>query len=356
MPTSAPLLLALALTLVLVVSAVAKLADPASTRSVTIMLRLPSWLHGAWFAKALPIAEIALAVGLLAPWVAVAQLAWGVATVLFALYLAVIVRAMTFDPRPSCGCFGRIGNQRVTGHTVVRNVLLLASSILVLVWVSAGNTVPTAVLDLDRQGWAWVLSAATVVAIAVLVVGSPVATGAARGKAAQAAERARTQQPSDPVEYVRSPNPSSLLIGPDGEPVLLDAMARRAAQLVVFLTPGTEPATALAHRVPGWADDLGAVELTVVVSGPASAVAEAHPEIVPFAFVDPFSRATAEVAGHAPAAVLLGADGLLAGGPVNGVPEIIDFVDEVLDQLYEGAPFDDGDAVDAGEPVVTDAR
>ena len=350
MPSSAPLLLAVALILVLVISAFAKLADQPSTRSVTVLLRLPSFLHGEWFARALPTAEIVLAVGLLAPWTPVAGFAWGVATVLFALYLGVIVRAMTFDPRPSCGCFGQIGNQRVTGHTVVRNALLLASSVVVLAWVGAGHTVPTAVLDLNRDGWAWVLAAATVVTIAVLVVASPQTTGAARRRAEQAAKRSRPQEVPDPNAYIRSPNPSVLLIGPDGEPVLLDALARRAAQLVLFLTPGSEPATALADRVPQWTADLGSVELTVAFGGPRSAVAEAHPELVPYAFVDPFSRATAQVVGHTPAAVLLGADGLLAGGPVHGAAQILDFVEEVLDQLHGDAP------ADAERSVVSDAR
>lgn len=350
MPSSAPLLLAIALILVLVISALAKLGDQQSTRSVTVMLRLPSWLHGEWFAKALPIAEIALVVGLLAPWTPLAVFAWGVATVLFALYLGVIARAMTFDPRPSCGCFGRIGNQRVTGHTVVRNVLLLASSAVVLAWVGAGHTVPTAVLDLDREGWAWVLSAATVVTIALLVVGGPTTTGAAARRAGQAAERSRIREVPDPAEYVRSPNPSALLISLDGEPVLLDALARRAAQFVLFLTPGSEPAKELAHQVPRWAAELGSVELTVAMGGPRSAAADDHPELAPFAFVDPFSRATAQVVGHAPAAVLLGADGLLAGGPVHGVEEIEDFVNEILDQLRGDLP------ADAEETVVSDAR
>jgi hypothetical protein len=359
MPSSAPLLLAVALALVLVISAVAKLSDQGSTRSVTVLLRLPSFLRGAWFARALPVAELALAVGLLAPWTALARVAWGLATILFALYLGVIVRAMTFDPRPSCGCFGRIGNQRVTGHTVVRNVLLLAASTVVLGWVGAGHTVPTTVQDLDREGWAWVLSATAVVAIAVLVVASPKTTrdaGRQAARAAQAALAAQAARASEQAthpkaeDYVRRPNPSSLLIGPDGEPVLLDALARRAAQLVLFLSPGSEPTGVLAPRVPGWTELLGPVELTVALGGSASGVAEAHPELAPLAFVDPFSRATAEVVGHAPAAVLLGADGLLAGGPVHGVAEITDFVEEILDQLGASAP------AEAGVPVVTDAR
>ena len=42
------------------------------------------------------------------------------------------------------------------------------------------------------------------------------------------------------------------------------------------------------------------------------------------------------VAGS-PVAVLLGADGLLAGGPVHGVAEIEQFVADIAEQLGEAA-------------------
>ncbi len=120
-------------------------------------------------------------------------------------------RGVTVLLRPSCGCFGRIGDQRVTARTV---------------------------------------AAVVIAALAVFILGN----------AAQTPKVAR-------------------------------------------------PAAGAA----GWARDLGPVE-------------HHRGAPTPFAHADPFGRATIQVVGHTPAAVLLGADGLLAGGPVHGTQEIVGFV------------------------------
>ena len=136
-------------------------------------------------------------------------------------------RGVTVLLRPSCGCFGRIGDQRVTARTV---------------------------------------AAVVVAALAVFILGN----------AAQTPKVAR-------------------------------------------------PAAGAA----GWARDLGPVELTVVVPSTPAELARLPGAPTPFAHADPFGRATIQVVGHTPAAVLLGADGLLAGGPVHGTQEIVGFVDGV---------------------------
>ncbi|WP_270408249.1 hypothetical protein [Brachybacterium paraconglomeratum] len=48
-----------------------------------------------------------------------------------------------------------------------------------------------------------------------------------------------------------------------------------------------------------------------------------------------FGVSTALVGTSAPSAVLLGADGQLAGGPVNGGSAVIEFVREIREQLAE---------------------
>jgi hypothetical protein len=128
-------------------------------------------------------------------------------------------RGVTVLLRPSCGCFGRIGDQRVTARTV---------------------------------------AAVVIAALAVFILGN----------AAQTPKVAR-------------------------------------------------PAAGAA----GWARDLGPVELTVVVPSTPAELARLPGAPTPFAHADPFGRATIQVVGHTPAAVLLGADGLLAGGPVHGTRE-----------------------------------
>ena len=113
MPAPAGVLAPLLLAGVLLLSAVAKWRAPESTRSAIILLRLPRWLHGVWVAKALPVGEALLALAMLAPWLALARIASWAAVLLFLTYFVVIARAMTFSPRPTCGCFGKIGDQRV---------------------------------------------------------------------------------------------------------------------------------------------------------------------------------------------------------------------------------------------------
>lgn len=54
-----------------------------------------------------------------------------------------------------------------------------------------------------------------------------------------------------------------------------------------------------------------------------------------------FTARTSLGAKTAPSAVLLGADGMLAGGPVNGGSSVIEFVGEIQEQL--AAAQDDGE-------------
>ena len=54
---------------------------------------------------------------------------------------------------------------------------------------------------------------------------------------------------------------------------------------------------------------------------------------------------------HQSAAVLLGADGLLAGGPVSGIEEVREFVGAIAEALAESAA--DQPLADATEPELT---
>lgn len=131
LPTAA-LLAPAALTAVLIVSSVAKLADQESTMSVSRQLRLPVPCSTPGFAVGLPAAEAVLGVTLVLPTRSVAQLAAVLSVLLFSAYWLVIARALTFHPRPSCGCLGRIGDQRVTLRTLARSTLLVAITVVAL--------------------------------------------------------------------------------------------------------------------------------------------------------------------------------------------------------------------------------
>ncbi len=329
-------LLALVLVAVLVTSAVAKWRDLSSTQAVITLLRLPLVLRAGWVARALPVGEGLLALGLLAPVTWVARPAALGAVLLLLVYWVVIARALTFDPRPSCGCFGRIGDQRVTPRTLVRNTLLVLPSAC---WLSAawsGATVPRVLADFSVVELGWVAAAFVTAVLGVLILGGSGSAQAAPvvvypdGTVTTATGASGE---SDPQEYVRVPVPDLALLRPDGSPVLLSELTAQAAQLLIFLSPTCGPCTEVATSVPLWASRLAPVEITVALPVQPGRVAEIWPALAPYAVVDPAGVGQRAFGGATPTAVLLGTDGLLAGGPVSGLGHIEGFVEEIIEHL-----------------------
>ncbi len=124
---TAPLLLAA----VLVAASVAKWNARDSLVSATQLLRLPAVLNRP--VRWLPPIELALAIALVVAPVSPAFIVVSAAVLALMLaYTAVVARGLTFDPRPSCGCFGAVGSP-ITGDTLARNVVLAPNK-------SAGST------------------------------------------------------------------------------------------------------------------------------------------------------------------------------------------------------------------------
>src|SRR5690606_9766865 len=152
--------------------------------------------------------EVVLALAMLSPWLPLARLAAVAALLLFLAYLLIIARAMTFDPRPSCGCFGQIGDQRVNWKTVLRNILLVAGA-GVFAWMtwSQSSTVWTVFSGAsDRE--LVLLGSAAYLALMVWFIVAPPNYGTPwwrREKQATPAERAPVPAAVEPVEeeYVR---------------------------------------------------------------------------------------------------------------------------------------------------------
>ncbi len=353
--TMAPLILAA----VLVISAIAKVRAPASTTSSITLLQLPAFLRTDWFARALPIGEIVLAIVMTSPFTLLVRAASVASLVLFAAYLVVIVRAMGFSPRPSCGCFGNIGDQRVNGRTVARNVLFVALALVFVGLAFTGHTVPGELATFGAVGWVWVLMAIALAAVAVFITGGTFeATGAAPARhqhdhSAHATTVTRSGDDdawSDDDDYVRAPIPRSLLLTPEGEPVLLTELAQQRAQLLVFGNCYCGSTIMALTETEGWAQRVPAIDVHYVFSGvPPLDVHSRQPA--------PGWRDHAGLTWQSlqlqasPAAVLLGADGMLAGGPVSGIEEIRAFVDDIADALSDAEPEFEGDAPGADTVV-----
>lgn len=331
----------------LLLSAWAKWQEPDSTTSAITLLRLPSALQQRWVARALPVGEAVLALAMVSPWSPIVKVAsWG-ALVLFVIYLVVIARAMTFRPRPSCGCFGRIGDQRVRARTVWRNALFVALAAVFVWFAHAGHTVPGTLWHLSATDWAWLLGAAISSAATLLVAGSPedgshvqkpVPPPAQAGPPASDEPGVQSHflgADLEPDAYIREPIPSGLLVSPDGDPVTLHELAASRAQLLIFGNCYCGPTMAALRSTAGWADRLPAIDVRYVFSGVNPVAPE--PGGPDTGWRDHAGLLWAQWGFSAsPAAVLLGADRLMAGGPVNGLEEVEAFVAEVESAL-EGA-------------------
>ncbi len=329
-----PLLLPLlACAVVLLLSGVAKLRAPQTVDAAFTALEVPAVLDTAVVRRLSPWLEVAVGVGLL--------LATGTALVvvavltlmLFVAYLMLVVRAVRRPEPVDCGCFGALGDSEVTPMTVWRNVLLVVAALLAVVAGLQGGGLAGSLGD--EGVLAWVASAALTAAIAVLVAYRAPATG---GPAA--APRVEADG-----GYERVETPRAQVLSQRGELVLLAHETMTSALLLVFLNPGCGPCERIGPDLARWAEELHPVTLRAVVTA-TPAVVESYTYFEGLAYYDPFGIARAAFGVGTPAAVLLGTDGLLAGGPVQGEDDVRSFVAEVREHLRE--------ALEAGG--LTDAR
>lgn len=316
--TTAAVTAPLALAVVLALSAVAKVRYPGSTLSSMKQLRLPGWVATRRLALAIPRAELALALALvLAPAGSASVVTSASALVLMCAYWALIARGLTMSPRPRCGCFGRLGSP-VRPLTLVRNTLLvlLAGAALAL------GVTGQATLDLLRgatgEQWSWLLAVTTAAGAAALVM------------AIERPARPRSDPDRrDPLDLARVPIPHQVLLESDGTPRTLHELAAERPQLLVWVTAPHQRSRP-AHARDGfatitrWRQELPALDVRLVT---CVAPAEEAGWLVDHAG----SMFTSLGLALAPAAVLLGTDGLLAGGPVSGDRAVEDLVDGIRD-------------------------
>lgn len=314
----ASLVVLLTLSAVLLVSGVAKLRDARATRDAFDALRVPAFVPADPAASALPWLEISLGVLLLVtPSGWLVPVALGVA-LLMLVYTVLVARALGFEEPVSCSCFGSLGRHDVDRTTLGRNVLLTVLAAVAVWWARDGGSAPAAVSDLDAGGW-WAL-AATLAAATVAVL---VARGASPDSAPRAAD-------SGTLEYERRLIPYGVLTLADGSSATLAELARTQACLLVILSPRCGPCDRVAARLDDWAAQLDPTVrvLASYPSEPAANESLAHSrELVA---LEPELNVRRLLASGTPSAVLLGADGLLAGGPVGGEDTIFAFVEDVL--------------------------
>ncbi len=336
---TAPLLLAA----VLVAASVAKWNARDSLVSATQLLRLPAVLNRP--VRWLPPIELALAIALVVAPVSPAFIVVSAAVLALMLaYTAVVARGLTFDPRPSCGCFGAVGSP-ITGDTLARNVVLSGLAAVSIGWGVAGWTVPGALADLDATDWAW---------LGALIVTAAVVRWVVRERAGLPPKRPVSAAPaeaSDIDDYQRAPIPP-LMVLQDGTPTTLAALARTKAQLLIWVTCGCGGTRSVVDQVDRWREAAPAIDIQLVSTMSEGSTEATYPEQKRWLY-DLHGQALASLGGAYPAALLLGADGLLAGGPVFGEADVTDLAEAVIEQL-SGAHLPDASESVPGE-IVEDA-
>lgn len=317
----AALVVVLTLAAVLVTSGLAKLRDRRATRDAFDALRVPAVVPADVAATALPWAEVALAVLLLsAPsgWlvpVALAVVAW----MLTSTWL--IARALGFDEPVSCSCFGTLGRHEIDRTTLGRNVLLAALAAVAAWFAVDGGSVPGALGGLEDSDVWTLLAVAAAAGVSVLVVGGP--------------SRPAAPESDEPelLDYERQPIPYGVLDLADGRSATLAELASSQARLLVVLNPSCGPCDRIAALLDGWAASLEPAVGIVAIYPLEHVPSEGLGHAAELAAVEPELNVRRVFDVGTPAAVLVGADGLLAGGPVAGEDAIADFVEAVLAEV-----------------------
>ncbi len=310
----------LALAAVLAVSGVAKARDRHTAADGFRALGLPDWTVRLPGPEALAALEICLATALLTSSGGLLEVAAVLACGLCAAYLVIVLRAVRTGAAVRCRCFGRFLDHEVSGWSVTRNVCLLGCAALSWYAASTGAAVPSLVAAADARDWTGLAGAGLV----LLLVVSLLAPGARRPTTADAT-------PPDTPSGSRQAIPYAVLIDPEGGRILLREWASRGRRLLIYVSPACAPCQRTLALTPGWAQQLAPTVSVYVVQRLDGAERAA-----PGTLADPHGHlAEALELPATPAAVLLGTDGRLDGGPVSGEMRVSSFVADLLPGLPE---------------------
>nr|WDS96058.1 hypothetical protein mcr_00097 [Micrococcus sp.] len=342
-----------ALALIFLLSGAAKLLTPGSAQAAFDGLKVRRALNTPWIVRSFPFAEIVLAVALVLPLPVLQTIAGGAAVVMMVVFL-VLVRGAR-QTGEACHCFGAASTRPVTTATIGRNVLFLILSVLAVI-----EAVRHLVLDgaqtpgLATGTWAdlaWLVLVALLLAGTALIIGRESAPQPAETDPFPAPAPAAAPQPvfaegqalaGEVVEeeVPRHPIPSTAVHW-NRQYHDLAVLAHGQAMLVFRLSPGCGSCGAVFEHLRGWGEAFGPVALRLAVP-----VTQLDQTPLGFADVpehmllrDPAGSAVAALGLHSyPSAVLLGTDGLTAGGPALGYDAVMELAEEVRAVFAEDAP------------------
>lgn len=302
-------------------AAITKLPDPAATRATFEGFGMGGRLARMGGIGLAP-AELVVAAGLIlvptARWSAVG------AMLLLIAFIAGITTALRRGRRPDCGCFGALRPAPIGASTLVRNAVLLAAAVFVVVFAPGPSV----------DGWvgghtpAQVISMCAAIAVAlaaVLYLPSML-------------DRARTTAPGGPSPLtIGTQGPDFALIDTHGGERNLGSLLTSDVPLVlVFGSATCAPCVRLFPHLARWQSSLAErVRITLIVGGDHDAARSIeHQHGIAGVLPDPrsdVSRAYGMAAS--PSAFCLTPEGTVANGPAVGPDAIEELLRLTLQRL-----------------------
>jgi hypothetical protein len=333
LPLLAVALARMLLAAVFAAAGIGKLLDPAGTRRAVRAFGVTD-RHAPAVALLLGAAELAVAGALLPN--ATAWWAAAAALVLLALFSVASVRVIRRGEAPDCRCFGRLHSAPVGRATLMRNALL---GVVAAVVLAPGPGAP------GRLSWTAV-AIATAVGVALLVGWLVVELLRRNGRLLarideleHALGAAGLEIPNGAVPVARAgePAPPFALAGLDGRLVTSRELLAPGRRLILlFASPSCRPCRVALRRLAA-REAAGGSEPAVAVVGEGTADAwRALPaELQPAEVLLQEGHEVADLFGaeETPAAVVIAADGTLAGPPALGAAAVCALLEPADDAL-----------------------
>jgi len=305
------------LAVVFLVAAVGKLRDLDGSRHALEEFGMPA--RAAWYGGvALPSIELGVGLALLFPLTA----RWGAvgALALLLVFADGVARVMARGEAPDCHCFGQIHSEPAGRSTLIRNLVLAVLAAMVVV-AGPGPSVDGALGSLHG-------TEITLVAVSVIAAALAVAVAQLWG------DRRRLRSELDAA--IAAKTPPGLPRGTPAPGFDLDRVRGAAGSLMelieparptvlVFLSTGCGPCLTMLPSLSHWQDSLStSVTLAAIFEGEREEIERLsgeHDLRVALAQVD---RDTFDLYSlrATPSAVLVDADGAIAGAPAEGVVAI----------------------------------
>ena len=326
--------LPLVIATVLIASAIGKLQTPVDL-SEWRELGVPTALRREWLRRLHPLSELALglAMALFGGWLGVFVSV--VVLGLMLVYTVLVARVAAQSRDASCACFGTY--QQVTRTTVLRNVWL--SVVAVAATATIGATPPLGGALVAGLREPSLLVGLAVVAVTTALILWP---DAARGNTedpAPAADRVGPGLGAD-LDYVRSRTPAVPVTLADGSSVTLRHLTTQRPALLLAVSSTCGWCQTVVERRVMYRHMLPEVDVRLLMSEPVDSAWAERDEPQSLHDEADYVQDSIGYTGT-PSAVLLGVDGLLAGGPVTGHLVVDRFVDDIYESLHGERPTRD---------------